>query len=107
VTLALPSVISVAGFAMLGFLPVLPVFVIFQVVRRAVNFAAARPAREVLFTVLSPRRQAQGQELSGYLYLSDRRSDRRLVPIRRWVYWGSDWREAPLRPYRLPGHGWC
>jgi AAA family ATP:ADP antiporter len=53
VTLALPSAISVAGFAMLGFLPVLPGFVIFQVLRRAANFAAARPAREMLFTVLS------------------------------------------------------
>jgi ATP:ADP antiporter, AAA family len=29
------------------------VFVVFQVPRRATNFAAARPAREVLFTVLS------------------------------------------------------
>ena len=52
-TLALPSAISFAGFATLGFLPVLPVFVVFQVLRRAANFAAARPAREVLFTVLS------------------------------------------------------
>jgi AAA family ATP:ADP antiporter len=53
VTLALPSVISIAGFTTLGFLPVLRVFIIFQVLRRATNFAAARPAREVLFTVLS------------------------------------------------------
>jgi AAA family ATP:ADP antiporter len=53
VTLALPAAISAGGFGTLGFLPLLRVFVVFQVLRRAANFAAARPAREVLFTVLS------------------------------------------------------
>jgi AAA family ATP:ADP antiporter len=55
-TLALAPVISVAGFATLGFAPVIAVFVVFvvfQTLRRAANFAVSRPAREVLFTVLS------------------------------------------------------
>ena len=52
-TLALPPVISVVGFAALGFAPVIAVFVVFQTLRRAANFAVSRPAREVLFTVLS------------------------------------------------------
>lgn len=52
-TLALPPMISVAGFAALGFLPITGVFVAFQTLRRAANFALSRPAREVLFTVLS------------------------------------------------------
>ena len=52
-TLAVPPVISVAGFAALGFLPTMGVFVVFQTLRRVANFALLRPAREVLFTVLS------------------------------------------------------
>jgi len=52
-TLALLPALSVAGFALLGAVPVLAVFVVFQVLRRAGEYAVARPAREVLYTVLS------------------------------------------------------
>jgi ATP:ADP antiporter, AAA family len=51
-TLALLPGISVLGFGALWFAPVLGAVVPFQVLRRAGNFAIARPAREVLFTVL-------------------------------------------------------
>ena len=54
-TLALLPLISIAGFLALGAAPVFAVFVVFQVLRRAGNFALAVPAREVLYTVL-PRR---------------------------------------------------
>ena len=54
-TLALLPLLSIAGFLALGAAPVFAVFVIFQVLRRAGNFALAVPAREVLYTVL-PRR---------------------------------------------------
>lgn len=47
----LPAV-SVVGFGILGASPVLIVVVLFQVFRRAANFAIQRPAREVLYTVL-------------------------------------------------------
>lgn len=40
------------GLFVLGLFPVLAVLVIFQVLRRAGNFAIARPAREMLFTVI-------------------------------------------------------
>ncbi|MFN2371852.1 MAG: NTP/NDP exchange transporter [Candidatus Krumholzibacteriia bacterium] len=40
------------GFAALGAWPTLTVLVIFQVARRAGNYALAKPARETLFTVL-------------------------------------------------------
>ena len=50
--LALVPAISVIGFAMLGQWAVLPVLVAFQVLRRAGDYAIARPAREVLYTVL-------------------------------------------------------
>lgn len=52
ITLAVLPVISVIGFLGLGLMPVLVLFAVFQVLRRAANFAVSRPAREVLFTVL-------------------------------------------------------
>ncbi|MDE2761530.1 MAG: MFS transporter [Gemmatimonadota bacterium] len=54
-TLALLPLLSMVGFLALGAAPVFAVFVVFQVLRRAGNFALAVPAREVLYTVL-PRR---------------------------------------------------
>ncbi len=52
VTLTLLPALSVAGFAVVGFAPTLWAIVIFQVLRRAGNFAVARPTRETCFTVL-------------------------------------------------------
>lgn len=52
VTLALMPVMVAFGFVTLGLVPVLAVLVIFQVLRRAGNYAIARPAREMLFTVV-------------------------------------------------------
>jgi len=52
VLLFLP-VLTVAGFSTLAVAPVLPVLVIFQVLRRAGNYALSRPARETLFTIVS------------------------------------------------------
>ncbi|MQA92662.1 MAG: MFS transporter [Gemmatimonas sp.] len=52
-TLALLPAISMIGFGILGAAPVLGVVVVFEVLRRAANFALQRPSREVLYTVLS------------------------------------------------------
>jgi AAA family ATP:ADP antiporter len=52
VTLAFLPVISVIGFLAMGFAPGLALLALFQILRRAGNFAVTRPAREVLFTVL-------------------------------------------------------
>ncbi|MDP4022187.1 MFS transporter [Methylobacterium sp. NEAU 140] len=52
VTLALLPAFSVLGFAALAVTPTIAVIVAFQVLRRAGNFAIARPIREVLFTVV-------------------------------------------------------
>jgi len=52
ITLTLLPALSVAGFAVLGFSPTLWAVVIFQVLRRAGNFAVARPTRETCFTVV-------------------------------------------------------
>ena len=53
--LGILPVISILGFLALGAAPVFAVFVVFQILRRAGNFALAVPTREVLYTVL-PRR---------------------------------------------------
>ncbi len=51
-TLAILPAFSILGFAALAFAPTIGVIVAFQVLRRAGNFAIARPIREVLFTVV-------------------------------------------------------
>jgi AAA family ATP:ADP antiporter len=51
-TLSLLPMFSVIGFGALALLPTLSAVVAFQLIRRAGNFAIARPTREVLFTVL-------------------------------------------------------
>jgi AAA family ATP:ADP antiporter len=51
-TLTLLPALSVAGFLTLGLMPILWAVVIFQVLRRAGNFAVARPTRETCFTVV-------------------------------------------------------
>jgi AAA family ATP:ADP antiporter len=52
-TLVLLPVITAIGFAALGTSPVLGVLVLFQVLRRASNYALVRPARETLFTAVN------------------------------------------------------
>ncbi|MEI6740830.1 MAG: MFS transporter, partial [Gemmatimonadaceae bacterium] len=54
ITLAILPVMSVIGFTTLGLWPTLGMFVAFNVLRRAGNYAFASPGREVLFTVVSP-----------------------------------------------------
>ena len=52
VTLGALPLISMVGFGTLALMPTIAVLVIYQVIRRAGNFAFARPSREVLFTVI-------------------------------------------------------
>ena len=52
-TLAILPALSVIGFMGLGIAPTLILLVLFLTVRRAGNFAFARPARETLFTVIN------------------------------------------------------
>jgi AAA family ATP:ADP antiporter len=44
---------SVVGFAVIGAMPILLSFILFTIVRRVGEYAIAKPAREVLFTVLN------------------------------------------------------
>lgn len=50
--LSMLPLVTLVGFAALAFAPTLVVLVGFQSVRRAANFAIAKPAREILFTVI-------------------------------------------------------
>ena len=50
--LAFLPIVTIIGFGVMGFAPVLAVLVMFQTMRRAGNFAIQRPGREALFTVL-------------------------------------------------------
>jgi len=52
VTLAALPLLSIFGFSFLALTPTIAVLVAYQVIRRAGNFAFARPTREVLFTVV-------------------------------------------------------
>ena len=52
-TLVILPVLGAIGFFFIGLTPTLAVLIVFQVVRRAGEYAIARPAREILFTVLS------------------------------------------------------
>jgi ATP:ADP antiporter, AAA family len=52
VTLATLPALSILGFGTLALAPTILILVAYQVLRRAGNFAFARPAREVLFTVV-------------------------------------------------------
>lgn len=51
-TLSMLPLLSCLGFTALALTPTLAVLVVYQVVRRAGNFAFARPSREVLYTVV-------------------------------------------------------
>ncbi len=51
--LVILPVLTVIGFLGLSAAPVLPVLVVFQIARRATNYALSRPARETLFTIVS------------------------------------------------------
>ncbi|MDB4878440.1 MAG: hypothetical protein JWM41_4886 [Gemmatimonadetes bacterium] len=50
--LALLPVLSIVGFGALGAMPVFATLAVFQVLRRASNFAITNPSMEVLFTVV-------------------------------------------------------
>jgi AAA family ATP:ADP antiporter len=52
-TLAIIPIVTLAGFVALAISPVLGVVIALESIRSATNYALARPAREVLFTVLT------------------------------------------------------
>lgn len=63
-TLALLPLLSMLGFFTLAVAPVFVVVVVFNVLRRAGNFAIAVPMREVLYTVLPRRDKYKGKNFN-------------------------------------------
>jgi ATP:ADP antiporter, AAA family len=62
VLVLLPAV-AVIGFFLLGLFPTLAVLVVFGVIRRAGEYAITKPAREILFTVLSPEEKYKAKNV--------------------------------------------
>jgi AAA family ATP:ADP antiporter len=52
-TLLILPALTFIGFLGLGIAPILPVLVVFQVLRRAGNYAVVKPARETLYTIVT------------------------------------------------------
>lgn len=63
VTLAILPLVSMVGFTALGVAGTLTAFVAFQVLRRAGEYAVSRPAREVLYTVVSAEDKYKAKNL--------------------------------------------
>jgi len=80
VTLGVVPVLTLVGFIALSMTPQMAALVAFQSVRRAANYAVSRPAREVLYTVVSREQKYKsknvidtvvyrgGDALSGWAY---------------------------------------
>lgn len=85
VTLLTMPVLSLFGFAAIGYRPELSTLAFFQVARRAATFAFMRPAREVLFTVL--RREDKYKAKSFMDTFGYRSGDQ----LGAWSYGGLQW----------------
>ncbi|ODS54294.1 MAG: MFS transporter [Acidobacteria bacterium SCN 69-37] len=62
-TLAILPAMTIVGFILVGVMPTIAVIVAFQVLRRAGEFALARPAREILFTTVSQEEKYKAKSL--------------------------------------------
>ncbi|MCU7936954.1 MAG: MFS transporter [Candidatus Thiodiazotropha sp. (ex Dulcina madagascariensis)] len=82
VTLALIPLLLSLGFLVLGLFPILPVIIAVQVMRRAGNYAIMRPAREMLYVVVSREEKYKAKNLIDTLVY--RGGD----ALSSWVYTG-------------------
>ena len=62
-TLSILPLVTLAGFAVLAIWPVYGVMMIFAALHRATRYAVARPARETLFSVVSPAEKYKAKPL--------------------------------------------
>jgi AAA family ATP:ADP antiporter len=60
-TLALLPLITMSGFAVLAVWPVFGVMAVFQAIHRATRYAMSRPARETLWSVVTPSEKYKGK----------------------------------------------
>ncbi len=104
-TLAMLPLLSVAGFLAVGAMPTLTLLAIFQVSRRAANFALSRPAREVLFTVLRREDKYKAKSfIDTFVYRAGDQIGAWSYPLLTWFglgLTGISFVAAPLAA------GWC
>lgn len=82
VVLAVIPLLLAIGFSILGLAPVLAVLLTVQVIRRAGNYAVMRPAREMLYVVLSREKKYKAKNfIDTFVYRSG-------DAISAWVYAG-------------------
>ncbi len=86
VTLAMMPLISLAGFLALGFVPVLGLLAVFQVLRRAANYALSRPAREVLFTAVPQEDKYKAKSfIDTFVYRAGDQVGAWSYPLLKWL----------------------
>lgn len=61
--MCLPAVMLV-GFAALAAAPLVAILIAFQAIQRAANFAVSNPAREILFTVVTPEQKYKAKNVA-------------------------------------------
>ena len=99
-TLAMLPLVSLFGFVALAVTPVLSLLAVFQVLRRAMNYAISRPAREVLFTVLRREDKYKAKSfLDTFVYRTGDQIGAWTYPLLGWLglgFVGISWTAAPL-----------
>jgi AAA family ATP:ADP antiporter len=105
ITLAMLPAISLVGFLAIGIMPGLALLAFFQVLRRAMNYALSRPAREVLFTVLRREDKYKAKSfVDTFVYRAGDQIGAWSYPLLTWLglgLTGISWVAAPLAA------GWC
>jgi AAA family ATP:ADP antiporter len=105
ITLAVLPAVSLIGFLAVGMAPSLGLLAAFQVLRRATNYAVSRPAREVLFTVLSREDKYKAKSLvDTFVYRAGDQIGAWSYPLLMWLgleFTGVSLVAAPL------ALGWC
>jgi AAA family ATP:ADP antiporter len=86
VTLAILPALSVIGFTAMGVAPTLTLLVVFLTLRRAANFSFARPAREILFTVVSREDKYKAKNLiDTFVYRAADQVGAWSTPVMGWL----------------------
>lgn len=97
IALAILALVTATGFAAIAMAPVLGVVIAFQAIKRAAEFSLANPARETLFTVVTPEQMYKaksfidtavfrgGDAASGWLYTGLRQAVVLEASVIAWI----------------------
>src|SRR5689334_24397008 len=99
-TMAMLPLVSLSGFAAMATAPSLTLLAVFQVLRRAANYAISRPAREVLFTVMTREDKYKSKSFTDtFVYRAGDQVGAWSYPALRWLglgLSGVSWVAVPL-----------